>query len=82
MEIKKLTPEELQTIKTLNNDRDGLITNFGILEYDIQTLELQKEQLIEKLQQLNTLSEKLGVELQNKYGDGNVNIDTGEFIPR
>ena len=82
MEIKKLTPEELQTIKTLNNDRDKLITNFGILEYDIQTLELQKEQLIEKLQRLNTLSEKLGVELQNKYGDGNVNIDTGEFIPR
>jgi hypothetical protein len=82
METKKLTTDELQTIKNLNNDRDKLITDFGILEYDIQNLKLQKEQLVEQLQKINILSEKLGTELQNKYGDGNINIDTGDFIPR
>lgn len=82
METKTLTPEELQTIKNLNDERNSLINRFGILEYEIQSLELQKEQLIEALQKLSLSSEKIGIELQAKYGEGNVNLDTGEFISR
>jgi len=82
METKTLTPEELQTIKNLNDERNSLINRFGILEYEIQSLELQKEQLIEALQKLSLSSEKIGIELQSKYGEGNVNLDTGEFISR
>jgi|TARA_B110000503_G_C7140444_1_gene410621 prefoldin subunit 5 len=78
----KLTVDELQSIKNLNEKRDILINQFGLLEFDIQSLELQKEELINTLQDITTLSTKLGVELQEKYGEGNVNIDTGEFIPR
>lgn len=82
METKTLTPEELQIIKDLNNERNTLINQFGALEFEIQSLELQKEKLIEILQKLSEASEEIGVKLQNKYGEGNVNIDTGEFIPR
>lgn len=82
METKTLTPEELQIIKNLNNERNTLINQFGALEFEIQSLELQKEKLIENLQKLSEASEEIGVKLQNKYGEGNVNIDTGEFIPR
>lgn len=82
METKILTPEELQSVRNLNDERNTLVNQFGFLEYEIQNLELQKEQLIEKLQKLNKTSEKIGVDLQNKYGEGNVNLDTGEFITR
>jgi len=82
METKNLSPEELQSIKDLNNQRNELINKFGILEFEIQSLDLQKDQLIEALQKLNETSEKIGVELQAKYGEGNVNLDTGEFISR
>ena len=82
METKTLTPEELQTVRNLNGERNTLINQFGALEFEIQTLELQKEQLIENLQKLSEASENLGAELQSKYGEGNVNLDTGEFIPR
>jgi len=82
METKTLTPEELQTVRSLNGERNTLINQFGALEFEIQTLELQKEQLIENLQKLSEASENLGAELQSKYGEGNVNLDTGEFIPR
>lgn len=82
METKILTPEELQSIRTLNDQRSDLVNKFGILEFEIQSLELQKEQLIEALQNLNSTSEKIGIEIQAKYGEGNVNLDTGEFISR
>ena len=82
METKILTPEELQTVKNLNDENSSLITQFGMLEMEIQNLELQKLNLVEKLKQLNQASTKIGNELEQKYGEGNVNLDTGEFIPR
>ena len=82
METKTLTLEELQTVKNLNDENSSLITQFGMLEMEIQNLELQKLNLVEKLKQLNQASTKIGNELEQKYGEGNVNLDTGEFIPR
>lgn len=82
METKTLTLEELQTVKNLNDENSSLITQFGMLEMEIQNLELQKLNLVEKLKQLNQASTKIGNELEQKYGEGNVNLNTGEFIPR
>jgi len=80
MDTKTLTPEELQSVKKIHEENNILISQFGILEMEIQNLEQQKKTLIEKLNQHNKSSEKIGDELQVKYGVGNVNLDTGEFI--
>ena len=80
MDKQFLTPEELKQIKDLNTSRNELVNQFGILEFDSQSLELQKEKLIDTLQKINKTSEDVGVNLQKKYGDGNVNIETGEFV--
>jgi len=82
MDNQFLTPEELLQIKNLDNSRNELISQFGIIEFDIQSLEITKEKLIDQLQQVNKSSEELGVMLQKKYGDGNVNIETGEFVKK
>ena len=82
MDNQFLTPEELLQIKNLDNSRNELISQFGIIEFDIQSLEITKEKLIDKLQQVNKSSEELGIMLQKKYGDGNVNIETGEFVKK
>jgi hypothetical protein len=50
---------------------------FGILEIQY---EIQKQTLISKLNQLLQVEEKLGKQLQEKYGDGTINIEKGEFI--
>ena len=39
----KLSQEELNSIKQLQQQQENLITKFGKLEYQIQLLELQKE---------------------------------------
>jgi hypothetical protein len=80
MENKVLTPEELSKLQELDAKRGELVERFGILEINIQDLELQKEQLIEELSKLKTAELDLGVLLQEKYGDSNINLATGEVI--
>jgi hypothetical protein len=79
METKVLTQEELQQIKDIQQERLTLIEQFGILEYNIQDLEQQKQQLRSTLSSLKQREIKLGEVLQEKYGDGTINIEKGEF---
>ena len=80
MEQIFLSQEELQHVNQLNSERADLISKFGAIEYDIQNLELDKKKLTEQLIELNKKSLQTGDELQQKYGEGNINIETGEFI--
>ena len=82
MEQIFLTQEELQQINQLNSKRADLVNKFGSIEYEIQNLELEKDKLTEELVNLNNQSLEIGEELQQKYGEGNINIETGEFIKR
>ena len=82
MEQIFLSQEELQKINQVNSERSNLISKFGNIEYEIQSLELEKEKLVEELVTLNKKSIQIGDELQQKYGEGNINIETGEFIKR
>lgn len=76
-----LTQEELQQVQSLQSKRDQLTIDFGYVEYKIQELELQKENLIEQLLQLKSKEIQIGKEFQEKYGEGSINIDKGEFKP-
>jgi hypothetical protein len=80
MEKKVLTPEELSKLQKLDNKRGQLVEQFGIIEINIQDLELQKEQLIDELSKLKAAELDLGGLLQQKYGDGNIDLSTGEVI--
>ena len=80
MEKKVLTQEELQEVKNLQVENNNLISQFGELEVIIQNLSLRKEELITKLKELKDREVKIGQTLQDKYGDGNIDIETGEFL--
>ena len=80
MENQVLTSEELSKLQELDNKRGQLVEQFGILEINIQDLELQKEQLIDELSKLKAAELDLGGLLQQKYGDGNIDLSTGEVI--
>lgn len=82
MEQIFLSQEELQQVNQLNSERADLISKFGAIEYEIQNLELDKKKLTEQLIELNKKSLQTGDELRQKYGEGNINIETGEFLKR
>jgi len=74
-----LTQEELQEIKDFQDRRQILIQQFGIIEFNIQDLESQKQQLVTELNNLKQQEIQIGSKLQDKYGEGTINIDKGEF---
>jgi peptidoglycan hydrolase CwlO-like protein len=79
MEKVLLEKQELDTIKEIQQTELNLVDQLGSIEYQIQTLQLQKDNLRQEIIKLQTKSQKFGEDLQQKYGDGNINIKTGEF---
>lgn len=79
MEKTFITEEEKAKFEQFRQSEEQLVIGLGQLEYQIQTLELEKENLINKLSQFREDQANFGRELTDKYGDGNVNLDTGEF---
>ena len=81
MEKQVLTQEEIQSLKTIQSRQQSLLSVFGDLEYKIQILELEKQRLKQALQTQLKEEEEIGKQLQQKYGDGNIDLEKGEFIP-
>jgi len=79
MEKVLLKKEELNTIKEIQQTELNLVDQLGSIEYQLQTLRLQKDNLRQEIIKLQSKSLKFGEDLQQKYGDGNINIETGEF---
>ena len=81
MEKQVLTQEEIQSLKNIQNNQALLIEQLGTLEYRILILEKEKSKLKQSLQNQLETEEQIGKQLQQKYGDGSINLEKGEFIP-
>jgi len=84
--MAKLTKDELQEFKEVNADYQKAVFDLGILEIDItnakQTLDNlngSKIDLIDHLQQVTTKQQEMSVKLGEKYGDKQVDLETGEL---
>jgi hypothetical protein len=69
----------LQQIKDIRQEKSILVEQFGLIEYSIQDLEQQKQLLNSSLSDLKQKEIELGKTLQEKYGDGTINVEKGEF---
>ena len=68
----KLSEKELQILKELQTRGNQLIFTLG-------QIEAQKTSIFNQIQEVQNENDKIGKELQEKYGDGNINLETGEF---
>ena len=75
-----LTQEELQVVQDIQNDGQFITQQFGILEVQIQDLEIQKDDLVESLKNLKVREINFLTEIESKYGKGSINVETGEFV--
>jgi hypothetical protein len=80
MEIKILTQEELTQLTSIQNQQNDLIINLGSIEYRMSLLEQNKEILKAQILELEKSNTELGRQLTEKYGSGNINLETGEII--
>ena len=81
MEKKVLKEEEISGLKDLKKQYRDLTEATGIIEMQSLNLELKKEQIKEKLKSLQQKEIKLAKKLEDKYGNGEISLETGEFLP-
>jgi len=79
--VKKLTQGEIDSLTKLQKSYAELTTVVGNVEMQILALELRKDQFKNSLLNLQEGEIKLGKELEDKYGDGSISLEAGEFTP-
>ena len=84
----KFTKEELDQITELRESNGNKISEFGQIELElllanqrIKTLENAKENLQTQYVELQNKERTLVQQLNEKYGAGQVDLSSGEFIP-
>lgn len=80
MDTKVLTQDELNSLKNVRETFDSLTTVMGSLETQLALINLEKTEVVEQLKTLKQQEIQLGVELKEKYGDGNISLETGEVM--
>ena len=78
---KKFTPEELQELQTLQENLNTLSYQFGQLQISKLKLQDQEDYLKTQLSSLSKKEAETAKNLTDKYGKGNLDLETGEFIP-
>jgi hypothetical protein len=86
--MAQLTPEELQQIKELQSKYNQTIFEVGASEAQIiafqqgiENLQKAKSGLVSDLKTIEQKESELVKSLQEKYGEGNIDINTGEITP-
>ena len=80
MSTTKLLQEELQKLKNFQRSENEITFSLGQIELRKVFLEKDKKNLQNQYQSLLQDQEKTGKELQEKYGEGNIDLEKGEFV--
>lgn len=75
----KITTEELEKINQVKQETMEVVYALGELEFQKTTLDLLSEDLKKRVKEVKTKEAQLLTDLKTKYGNVNINIETGEF---
>jgi hypothetical protein len=81
MENKQLSQEELQLINELRTEFANVFANIGSVQSRIKELEEENEVNYEALKEIQKKEADLFEKLKTSYGEGTVDLITGEFKP-
>tara|TARA_X000001316_G_C922137_1_gene36985 strand:+ start:847 stop:1095 length:249 start_codon:yes stop_codon:yes gene_type:complete len=76
-EIKKITEEELQQLKSIKERTNILINELGQIGLAEINLDRRRENAENFLDETKKLENDLVKALSDKYGDGNIDLETG-----
>ena len=79
MDKKVLSKEELQKLKDFQSKEDNLVILFGQIAYQQHSLEEEQDRAIEEKEKFNKERLEFASNLTSRYGNGTINIDTGEI---
>lgn len=81
MENKKLSQEELQKLAELQENNRAIVREFGEIALIRLSIEEREANAKTYLSELRKTEQEFGKELSDKYGNGSIDLNAGEFIP-
>lgn len=81
MKNKKLTSEEIEKLQEIQQKNAAVATELGSLEISKLQIETRKNDVIKFYNELKEEEQTFGKELSDKYGNGSIDLEKGEFIP-
>ena len=81
MENTKLTIEEVEKLTRIQQDNAAVASELGNLEITKLQIEARKNEVVEYFNKLKEEEQAFGKELSEKYGNGSIDLEKGEFIP-
>lgn len=75
----KITEEEIGKINTIKQEASQLVYLLGELQYQKMAIELNEEDIKNRIKEIRKSESELLSEFRSKYGNVNINIETGEF---
>jgi hypothetical protein len=75
----KLSEAELEVLRGYQQKQNHITFQLGNIDIQNAILEGQRSQILDELANLQEESNKSAKELQEKYGEGNIDLETGEF---
>lgn len=75
----KITDQELKDINDIKQEISQIVYTLGELEYQKLSIGLVVEDLKTKIKEIKTKEATILNSLKDKYGNVNINIETGEF---
>jgi hypothetical protein len=79
MEKIFLTEDEKKQLISLQTKETEILNKIGEIEVNLKLLTSQKETKIQEATKLNEQKTTIAQQLQDKYGEGSINLETGEF---
>lgn len=77
----KLTEQELNTLTELRQQNSAIVSELGQIELVRMQVENRRRSAEDYLNNLRESEDKFFKDLTEKYGNGSIDLDSGEFVP-
>ena len=81
MEPIKMTAEEIEKFQSIQQKNSLVVNELGAIELAKLQIERRRTEALNFLTTLREEEQTFGKELSEKYGDGSIDLEKGEFLP-
>lgn len=81
MEPIKMTAEEIEKFQSIQQKNNLVVNELGAIELAKLQIERRRTEALNFLTSLREEEQIFGKELSEKYGDGSIDLEKGEFLP-